>query len=141
MIAHLPIEEQRMKKLRTLSTTVLVIASFTGCHHEEEHTASWVHISNASFGDGKSSFEFQSTASNGDIVIDPQVPSEYKSTVVDGVEDPSNGYRVRGRVIQFGKGELRIGNRSYGPLTGKVHIEIRPNGVLVNGESRGELEP
>ncbi|MBI1851129.1 MAG: hypothetical protein HYR85_12365 [Planctomycetes bacterium] len=130
-----------MRHRRSLAASVFLLASLTACHHEESHSASWVYVSNASFGSGKSSLEFETAAAHGDIVIDPKLPSEYKAVTLNGVADPSNGVRVRGHLVEFGEGTLRIGDRAYGRLSGAVHIEIRPNGIFVNGESRGELEP
>jgi hypothetical protein len=119
---------------------IVVVLSAAACSSREPATAPTV--SEATFGNGGDvRIRFTSSAASGDLVVDPGLAAEFKSTTVGGAASPGSGFRVRGRLVEFTGGELRIGDRSYGPLKGAVHIELRPDEVLVNGESRGPLEP
>jgi hypothetical protein len=41
-----------------------------------------------------------------------------------------------GKALEFWGPELKIGERSYGKLSGAVQIKIDASGVTVNGEKR-----
>ena len=41
--------------------------------------------------------------------------------------------------LEYTGGTVKIGDRSFGRLDGPTLIEIKPEGVFVNGELRGPL--
>lgn len=76
------------------------------------------------------------------VRIDPQVRFRYQSvsTTSAGTSTDVEQYEIRGRKLELSEREIRIGDRSYGAFGEAARIEIKPEGVFVDGVLRGELE-
>jgi len=76
---------------------------------------------------------FESAFAKGAIEIAGDVKIGYQSVT----EGPSRQViTLDGQPFAFDGPELKIGEKSYGKLTGEVQIQISASGVLVNGEKR-----
>jgi hypothetical protein len=81
---------------------------------------------------------FESPHAQGMIEIAPDVKIGYQAVTV--TPDASGASRqvitLDGKTLEFWGPELKIGERSYGKLSGAVQIKIDASGVTVNGEKR-----
>ena len=88
--------------------------------------------------------EFESAHAKGRIEIQAGVPIGYRSTTVttsgpQAASSVRSRLTIRDQLLSFDGPELRLGDRSYGTLSGEVQVRIAPEGVFVNGEKRGGL--
>ncbi len=76
------------------------------------------------------------------IEIDKRVKPLLKlSLVTEGQSSvtTSTQVQINGQDLRILKGELKIGTRSYGAVSSETAIEIKPEGVLIDGRNRGAL--
>ena len=76
------------------------------------------------------------------VEVDPQVATGYRSvsTSSGGAPKTIEQNEIRGRKLELSNREIRIGERSYGGFGENARIEIKPEGVFVDGVVRGKLE-
>jgi hypothetical protein len=114
----------------------LLAVATAGCSHDlSKHTttsASFIELSN-----GAGGITFESPHAKGSINVSSPMPIRCESTVTGSVS--TTRWTVDGREFDFTGTTLELGGKTYGTLKGDTQIEIRPDGVFVNGEKRGEL--
>lgn len=114
---------------------LLLGLALAACAHAPAETVrsiSFVELSN-----GSGSITFQSPHAHGTVLVAPPLPVRCETRQVNF--DVTTKWTVDGREFEFTGPELRLGGASYGALTGETAIEVRADGVFVNGEKRGEL--
>ena len=88
-----------------------------------------------------STIDFETAHAKGRIEILSGVKIGYVS-VTSGTGEASStriSLTIQDKPFSFEGPELRIGERSFGPLAGEVQVRIGPEGVFVGAEKRGEL--
>jgi hypothetical protein len=126
--------------LRMLLFLALALLSCACSSKSSEAPAAGAHvIRTLQLNEGKPShIGFESAHAQGMIEIASDVHIGYQSVTV--TPDASGASRqvitLDGKVLDFSGAELKIGERSYGKLSGAVQIQINANGVTVNGEKR-----
>jgi hypothetical protein len=124
------------------NTLFMLLAVVVACSHPTRTAVNDLRIvSSQILNDGRtpSTIAFESAAANGIVEVDPRV-----RLLSEGVTDSSSPaphwtYRINGHELRLDGGELRIGERAYGTLSGRVAIRIAQDGVFVDGKKRGDL--
>jgi len=118
---------------------VLLLLAACGSKAAEVPAASARVIRSMQLNEGKPShIGFESQYAQGMIEIAPDVHIGYQSVSVtpDSAGAPRQVITLDGKPLDFSGPELRIGERSYGKLSGAVRIHIDASGVTVNEEKR-----
>ena len=82
-----------------------------------------------------------------EIIVSPEVPHrEVEGSFLVVSQDDAGTMRamdfrllIGEDALEYTGGTVKIGDRSFGKLDGPTLIEIKPEGVFVNGELRGPL--
>ena len=114
---------------------LMALLAIAGCHHAAGKTK--VSVSFAEFPAGGGAITFETLNAKGTITVAPPMVVHYELKQVDF--DTTKRWTIDGREFEFDGEGLQLGGKSYGALKGESSIEIRADGVFVNGEKRGEL--
>ncbi len=115
-----------------LALIVLLVACRPS-KHPPSTSSSTVVVSNA----GESHVTVAEGDSRIDVVLKTELPLTVTSSTFDGVS--RSEIRVGAELLVIEHAELTIGARSFGTLPANARVEIRSDGVYVDGEKRGEL--
>ncbi len=125
---------------RTPSILLLALLASACSSKASEAPAAGAHvIRTMQLNEGKPShIGFESAQAQGMIEIAADVHIGYESVTVtpDSAGSSRTVITLDGKLLDFWGPELKIGERSYGRLSGAMQIQISANGVTVNGEKR-----
>ncbi len=84
---------------------------------------------------------FDTGRMRGVLTIAPGMETGYEITTqtVAGESTLKTTIKVDGRVLSVEPDSIRIGNKSIGPLSGEVKIEVKADGVYVDGTKKSDL--
>jgi hypothetical protein len=114
---------------------LLAVLSLAGCRHEAATTTSSTSL--VELHNGSGAITFETPFAKGTIAIASPMVVRCESKLVN--LEGTTRWTIDGKEFDFAGPQLKLGGKSYGALKGESAIEVRADGVFVNGEKRGEL--